>query len=57
LDDIPGVSESRKKALLTAFGSVERLRREPPATMAEVPGISLRLAEQISSYLISMQSP
>lgn len=51
LDEIPGVSENRKKALLSKFGSVERLARQPVAALAETPGISLRLAEEITSYL------
>ncbi|GAB4173360.1 MAG: excinuclease ABC subunit UvrC [Terrimicrobiaceae bacterium] len=51
LDDVPGVSETRKRALLERFGSVERLRRLPAATLAEVPGVSLRLAEEITTYL------
>jgi excinuclease ABC subunit C len=51
LDDIPGVSESRKKALLSAFGSVRALAAQPPASLAEVPGVSLRLAEEISAFL------
>ncbi len=54
LDDIPGVSEARKKALLEKFGSVERLRKASPERMAAVQGISLRLAEDISSYLAKL---
>jgi excinuclease ABC subunit C len=50
LDDIPGVSESRKKALLAAFGSVERLKRAPAEKLAAVPGIGPRLGEQIADY-------
>jgi excinuclease ABC subunit C len=51
LDEIPGVSESRKKSLLSTFGSVRALATQPPASLAEVPGVSLRLAEEISAYL------
>jgi len=51
LDDIPGVSENRKKALLTKFGSVERIKKLPAATLAEVRGISPRLGEEIVEYL------
>jgi len=47
LDDIPGVSEARKKALLTKFGSLARLRRAKPEALAEIPGISPRLAAEI----------
>ncbi len=51
LDDIPGISEARKKALLTKFGSVERIRRSTPDKLATVPGISTRLAGEILARL------
>jgi excinuclease ABC subunit C len=51
LDDIPGISESRKKALLIKFGSVERIRRTTPEALAEVAGISPRLAGEILAAL------
>ncbi|MCX7868785.1 MAG: excinuclease ABC subunit UvrC [Terrimicrobiaceae bacterium] len=57
LDDIPGVSESRKKALLRAFGSVERLRAQPPETIARVPGIGPKLAAEICQWLSRNRAP
>jgi excinuclease ABC subunit C len=51
LDDIPGVSEARKKALLAEFGSVERIRKAPAEKLAAVNGIGPRLGEQIAEYL------
>lgn len=51
LDDIPGVSEARKKALLARFGSVARIRRTNAETLAEIPGISVRLAGEILARL------
>ena len=51
LDDCPGVSASRKQALLTRFGSVARLRRTPGEEIAKIPGIGPRLAEQIVEFL------
>jgi excinuclease ABC subunit C len=51
LDDIPGVSEARKKALLAKFGSVTRIRRAKPEALTEVAGISPRLAGEILSAL------
>jgi excinuclease ABC subunit C len=47
------VSEARKKALLSKFGSVERIRRATPEALAEVPGISARLAGEILAALAS----
>lgn len=51
LDDCPGISENRKKALLERFGSVERLRKASAADIAETPGISPRLSETIVDFL------
>jgi excinuclease ABC subunit C len=51
LDDIPGVSESRRKALLSRFGSVTRIRRMTPESLATIPGISLKLAQEIRQWL------
>ena len=51
LDEIPGVSESRKKALLETFGSVERIRKSSATQIASVNGIGPKLGEQIAQYL------
>ncbi|MFN0127989.1 MAG: helix-hairpin-helix domain-containing protein, partial [Verrucomicrobiales bacterium] len=53
LDDVPGISESRKAALLRCFGSVARLRKAPADAIAKVPGIGRRLAEQLVAFLHS----
>lgn len=51
LDDCPGVSENRKKLLLTAFGSVDRLRKASVERIAAVEGISAKLAEDVHRFL------
>jgi excinuclease ABC subunit C len=51
LDECPGVSDSRKQALLTKFGSVERLRKASVEDIATVEGISEKLAETIARFL------
>jgi len=51
LDDIPGVSEGKKKAILNRFGSVVRLKKTTPETLAGIPGISKEMAEKILSAL------
>jgi excinuclease ABC subunit C len=51
LDAIPGVSANRKRLLLENFGSVERIKSLSPADISKVPGISLALAERITSTL------
>ena len=53
LDDIPGVSEARKKTLLKEFGSIARIRRATPERLAELPGISGELASRILEKLTS----
>ena len=53
LDDCPGVSGSRKQALLRRFGSVARLRKAPAQEIAKVPGIGAKLAQTIADYLSS----
>lgn len=51
LDDIPGVSANRKRLLLEAFGSVERLRKSTPEKIAEIEGISERFAQDLLRHL------
>jgi excinuclease ABC subunit C len=51
LDECPGVSDSRKQALLTKFGSVERLRKASIEDIAAVDGISNKLADTIWRFL------
>jgi excinuclease ABC subunit C len=51
LDECPGVSDSRKQALLAKFGSVERLRKASIEDIAAVDGISEKLAETIWRFL------
>lgn len=52
LDDIDGINAARKKALLRAFGSVERLRRAGEEEIAAVPGINSVLAGQVKAALM-----
>jgi excinuclease ABC subunit C len=47
LDDVPGVSEAKKKALLTRFGSISRIKKTTPDALAEISGVSKELAERI----------
>ena len=51
LDTIPGVGPTRRKALLSHFGSVARLREATPEAIAAVPGVGLALAEKIAAGL------
>ncbi len=51
LDDCPGVSKTRKAALLREFGSVARLRRASAEEIAAVSGIGKVLAGEIGKFL------
>jgi excinuclease ABC subunit C len=49
LDDVPGLGEVRRKALLKRFGSLRKIRTATVEEIAEVPGIGLRTAEAIAA--------
>jgi excinuclease ABC subunit C len=51
LDNIPGLGDTRRKALLLHFGSVKRLRAATVDELQEVPGIGRRTAESIAAAL------
>ena len=52
LDEIEGIGENRKNALLREFGSVRALRKASSEDIARrVPGIGPELAEEIVKYL------
>ncbi len=52
LDDIEGIGESRKKALLQKFGSVAKIKEASCEEIAEIPGITVELAQNIKEKLI-----
>jgi excinuclease ABC subunit C len=47
LDDVPGLGETRRRALLAHFGSLRRLRAATVEDIVTVPGIGRRTAESI----------
>ena len=51
LDDVPGLGEVRRKALLQAFRLAEELRAATIEEIAAVPGIGPRTAEAIDAAL------
>ncbi|MFS0692123.1 excinuclease ABC subunit UvrC [Streptomyces nitrosporeus] len=51
LDDIAGLGETRKQALIKHFGSVKKLRQATIAEICEVPGIGRRTAESVAVAL------
>ena len=51
LDSIPGIGPARRRALLSAFGSVKAIREASEEELAAVPGIGPELAATIKSLL------
>ncbi|KJK34582.1 excinuclease ABC subunit C [Streptomyces variegatus] len=51
LDDVPGLGDTRKQALLKHFGSLKKLRSATIDQMCEVPGIGRKTAETIAVAL------
>ena len=57
LDDVPGLGEVRRKALLKKFSSVRALRRASAEEIAELPGFGPKLATQVVTALQGEQTP
>ena len=51
LDEMPGLGPKRKEALLAAFGSIQKLRKATEAELAQLPGVSDKLAGEIVKFL------
>ncbi|MFD0373498.1 excinuclease ABC subunit UvrC [Streptomyces sp. NPDC059071] len=51
LDEIPGLGETRKQALIKHFGSVKRLRQATIEQICEVPGMGRKTAEAVAVAL------
>ncbi|MFP5417290.1 MAG: excinuclease ABC subunit UvrC [Actinomycetes bacterium] len=51
LDDVPGLGELRRKALIKHFGSLRRLRSAEESEIALVPGIGPRTATAVKEAL------
>ncbi|HIW29818.1 MAG TPA: excinuclease ABC subunit UvrC [Candidatus Luteococcus avicola] len=56
LDGVPGLGETRRKALLKHFGSLKKLRAATAEDIAQVPGFGPKLADAIVTTLAS-QAP
>ncbi len=51
LAEVPGLGDTRIKALLRHFGSVSALREATPEQIAELPGIGPKLAATVHAHL------
>ncbi len=57
LDSIPRIGPKRKRALLSRFGDVEALSKAAPEAVSELPGISLKTAQNILHALATKKRP
>ncbi|ANS64471.1 excinuclease ABC subunit C [Streptomyces lincolnensis] len=57
LDDVAGLGETRKQALIKHFGSVKKLRSATIEQICEVPGIGRKTAETIAVALARTATP
>ena len=56
LEEIPGIGDKRKRALLSHFGSLKRIRAATAQDLAQVEGFNRELAERVQQFLAA-QSP
>lgn len=57
LEELPGIGEARKRALLRAFGSLARIREASAGELARVPGITPTLAADLHRFLNDTELP
>ncbi len=51
LDDVPGIGEARRNALLKHFGSLQKIRAASIEEIALAPGMNKAAAEKLQTYL------
>ena len=52
LDEVPGLGQTRKAALIKHFGSLKRLRDASVEEISTVPGIGTRTAQAVHAALV-----
>src|SRR5690349_16460864 len=57
LDDVPGLGDTRRKALMKQFGSLKRLRAATVEELMGVPGIGRRTAEAVQAAIAEPADP
>lgn len=53
LDDFPGLGPVRRAALLTHFGTLDKLRAASTEQIAEAPGFGKKFAAELHAYLVT----
>ena len=56
LEEIPGVGDKRKRALLAHFGSLKRIRAASEEELAQVVGFNLELAGRVRRFLAEIDA-
>jgi excinuclease ABC subunit C len=56
LEEIPGIGDKRKRALLAHFGSLKRIRAATAEEIAQVEGFNLQLAERVQRFLAAQSA-
>jgi excinuclease ABC subunit C len=51
LEAVPGIGPQRRKALLKAFGSMDKIRSASVDELAAVPGMTLKVAQRVKEFL------
>ncbi len=57
LDGLAGIGPARKRALLTRFGSLDKVRQASVAELAATPGVGPQLARQVRDFFRSDPGP
>ena len=51
LDEIPGIGEKRKIALLSVLGSIDAIANADIEVLQNIPGMNRTIAERVKEYL------
>jgi excinuclease ABC subunit C len=51
LESVRGIGKKRSQALLSAFGSLEEIRRQQPEAIARAASVGVEKAEELIAYL------
>ena len=55
LEELPGIGPGKRRALLTALGSLRAVREAPLEVLAGVPGVSRRDAQTIAGFFAAIR--
>lgn len=57
LDDIPGIGDTRRKALMRHFKSIDAIREAQVEELAEIPGMNQKAAQNVYEFFRKPQGP